>query len=240
VPGGLTSPNNPFLGSAPSTQPNSRGIEGMAITPNRKYLYAALGATVADTDRLRRYIFEYSTTRDAFTGRVAQYHTELPANLVADMWALDRHRLVVIERDLGCGVSAVFRRIYMVDLRRTDAAGFLVKTQLVDLTAVPNPHLVSLPETHPGDLGLGDPFWVMCESVEAVHLVCGNRLLVGLTATGRRSSPGATTGCPGHLLDLGEVVRALERVPGPDHHGQAGLARRHDRFRAFDRRTLHA
>jgi glycerophosphoryl diester phosphodiesterase len=180
MPGGLMSPNNPFLGSAPSTQPNSRGIEGMAITPNRKYLYAALeGATVADTDRLRRYIFEYSTTRDAFTGRVAQYHTELPANLVADMWALDRHRLVVIERDLGSGLSAVFRRVYLVDLRRTDAAGFLVKTQLVDLTAVPDPHLVSLPETHPGDLGLGDPFWVMCESAEAVHLVRGNRLLVG-------------------------------------------------------------
>jgi glycerophosphoryl diester phosphodiesterase len=38
---------------------------------------------------------------------------------------------------------------------------------------------VSLPALHPGDLGLGDPFWVMCESVEAVHLVRGNRLLVG-------------------------------------------------------------
>jgi glycerophosphoryl diester phosphodiesterase len=76
-------------------------------------------------------------------------------------------------------VSALFRRIYLVDLRATDPAGFLVKTQLVDLTAIPDPALVSLPAIHPGDLGLGDPFWVMCESVEAVHVLRRSRLLVG-------------------------------------------------------------
>jgi hypothetical protein len=38
---------------------------------------------------------------------------------------------------------------------------------------------VSLPAIHAGDLGLGDPFWVMCESVEAIHLDARNRLLVG-------------------------------------------------------------
>jgi glycerophosphoryl diester phosphodiesterase len=180
MPGNLRSPNNPFLGGAPATQPNSRGLEGMAISPNGKHLYAALeGATEADPDPLRRYVYEFSTRREAFTGRVLQYRTEAAGNLVADLWAVDRHRIVVIERDLGSGVSALFRRIYLVDLRHTDRAGFLVKTELVDLTRVPDPDLVSLPALHPGDLGLGDPFWVMCESVEAVHLVKRNRLLVG-------------------------------------------------------------
>ena len=180
MPGGIMSPNNPFLNGALPTHPNSRGLEGMAITPDRRYLYAALeGATLADPDRSRRYVYEFNTEEQAFTGRVLQYRTEAPGNLVADMWAVDGHRLVVIERDLGSGVNAVFRRIYLVDLRVTDSAGFLVKTELVDLTAIPDPDLVSLPALHPGDLGLGDPFWVMCESVEAVHLVEGNRLLVG-------------------------------------------------------------
>jgi hypothetical protein len=180
MPDGIVSPNNPFLNGAPNTQPNSRGLEGMAITPDRTYLYAALeGATLADPDQSRRYIYEFSTRDRAFTGRVLQYRTEAPGNLIADMWAIDRHRLVVIERDLGSGVNALFRRIYLVDLRHQDPAGFLEKTQLVDLTKIPDPDLVSLPAIHPGDLGLGDPFWVMCESVEAVHLVSGNRLLVG-------------------------------------------------------------
>ena len=99
--------------------------------------------------------------------------------MVADMSTVGRHRVVVIERDAGSGVRALFRRLYHVDLRHTEPAGALRKTQLVDLTAIPDPHQVSLPAIHPGDLGLGDPFWVMCESVEAVHVVAGKRLLVG-------------------------------------------------------------
>ncbi len=50
---------------------------------------------------------------------------------------------------------------------------------MVDLTAIPDPDLVSLPAIHDGDIGLGNPFSVTCESVEAVHLVRGHRLLVG-------------------------------------------------------------
>jgi hypothetical protein len=190
MPGGLMSPNNPFLNGRPATQPNSRGIEGMAISTNRKYLYASLeGATVADVDKSRRYVFEFSTKNRSFTGRVWQYRTEAEGNMVADMWAVDNHRLVVIERDGGLGVTALFRNVYMVDLRDDNAAGFLDKTLLVDLTKIPDPGLVSLPAIHPGDLGLGDPFWVMCESVEAVHVTDDEQLLVGcdnnLPNTGR-------------------------------------------------------
>ncbi len=142
----------------------------MAISPNGKFLYAILeGATVADTDQLRRYIFEFSIKDEAFTGRTWQYHVENIAHLVADMAALSEHRLVLIERDGGRGLTALFRNVYVIDLRDVDAAGFVEKDAVVDLTKIPDPNLVSLPEIHPGDLGLGDPFWVMCESVEAIH-----------------------------------------------------------------------
>lgn len=180
MPGGLRSPNSPFLAGTAATQPNSRGVEAMAMTPNGKSLYAVLeGATVADVDRSRRLVFEFDTTDLGFTGRTWAYRTELPGNLVSDAWALDQHRLVVIERDGGLGVTALFRRIYVVDLRRVGPDGFVDKVEAVDLTAIPDPALISLPEIHPGDLGLGDPFWVMCESVEAVHAIDGTRLLVG-------------------------------------------------------------
>lgn len=180
VPGGLMSPNNPFLDGQPSTHPNSRGLEGMAISTNGKFLYAALeGATLTDPDRSRRYIFEFSTEDRAFTGRVLQYRTEAPGNMVADMAALDGDHVVVVERDAGSGVTALFRSAHVVDLRRIDAAGFLAKTQAVDLTSVPDPDLVSLPAIHPGDVGLGDPFRVVCESVEAVHPMPGGQLVIG-------------------------------------------------------------
>jgi len=211
MPDGVVSPNNPLLVGAP-THPNSRGLEAMAITPDRSYLYAALeGATLADPDQSRRLIFEFSTRRREFTGRVLQYQTEDPAHLVADMWAVDRHRLLVIERDSGRGLTAVFRKIYLIDLRHTDPDGFLEKTQLVDLASIPDPELISLPPLNPGDVGLGNPFRVTCESVEAVHLVGGNRILVGcdnnLPNTGR--NPG--------VADDNEFI--LIDVPGLRRHG---------------------
>jgi glycerophosphoryl diester phosphodiesterase len=190
TPGGLMSPSNPLLGGNPATQPNSRGYEAMAISPNGAFLYAALeGATVAEPGSTHRIVFEFSIRDEAFTGRVWDYRTEQPAYMVADMWAIDRHHVVVVERDAGRGLSAVFRNVYVVDLTVVDASGALAKSLAVDLTAIPDPDLVSLPEIHPGDVGLGDPFRVTCESVESVHQVSGTKLLItcdnNLPNTGR-------------------------------------------------------
>lgn len=194
VPGDLQSPANPFLvPPAAATHPNSRGFEAMAVSPNGKHLYAALeGATVADMNRSRRFVFELSIDDEAFTGRVWQYRTEQPGHFVADMWALDQHRMVVIERDGGRGLTAVFRNVYVVDLRRVGSDGFLEKRLAVDLSAIPDPDLVSLPPIHPGDVRLGDPFGVACESIEAIHVIDGERLLLGcdnnFPNTGRNAS----------------------------------------------------
>ena len=180
VPGGLRSPNNPFLGSDPATHPNSRGIEAMAISPNGRYLYAALeGATVADAGSVRRLVFEFDIRARRFTERTWSYRTEAAPNMVADMWSLDQHRMVLIERDGGLGVTAVFRTVYVVDLRRADGDGFLQKAPVVDLTAIADPDLVSLPAIHDGDIGVGDPFSVVCESIEAIQVIDGDRLVMG-------------------------------------------------------------
>ena len=193
LPGGLMSPSNPFLPvGTPATQPGSRGIEAMAMTPDGKYLYATLeGATVADTTASpqSRKVFEFSVAAKSFTGRQWKLHTETATNMVADAWGLDSHRMVVIERDAGRGLAAIFRRVYVVDLKRVDADGYVQKTQAVDLAAIPDPNLISIPERYPGDVGLGNPFRVTCESVEAVQVLDHGRLLVGcdnnLPNTGR-------------------------------------------------------
>jgi hypothetical protein len=207
MPGGLRSPNHPLLGGAAASHPNSRGVEAMAITPAGRHLYAALeGATVADPDPNRRHVFEFDTDDQVFTGRTWAYRTEAAGHMVADAWALDQHRLVVIERDAGLGAAALFRRIYVVDLRRVGADGFLEKSLAVDLAKIPDPDLVSLPAVHSGDIGLGDPFRVTCESVEAVHAIDGVRLLVGCDNNfpNKGRNPG--------LADDSELV--VVKVPG--------------------------
>jgi glycerophosphoryl diester phosphodiesterase len=177
---GVRSPNNPFLDGQPNTHPNSRGFEALAITPNGKHLYGALeGPVLTDPNKLRRHIYEFSIDAMALTGKVWEYKTENIAYMVADMWALDDNRMVLIERDGGLGLNARFRNVYLVDLRRVGSDGFLEKDLAVDLTAIPDPDLISLPPIHEGDVGLGDPFSVVCESIEAIHVIDGERLLLG-------------------------------------------------------------
>jgi glycerophosphoryl diester phosphodiesterase len=197
-PLGVQSPNNPFL-HGPATQPNSRGFEAMAITPNGRYLYAALeGPTVAEgPTSTHRYVFEFDTVKKRFTGRTWNYQTDVPMqgegpHMVADMWSLDAHRMVVIERDAGSGLNAKYRRVYLVDRRDVDADGNLVKTELVDLTNIADPNLLSLPAIHDGDVGIGPVFKVVCESIEAIYPLSASKLLLGcdnnLPNTGRNPS----------------------------------------------------
>ena len=110
--------------------------------------------------------------------RLADYRTAAAGNFVSDVQALDNHRLVVIERDGGRGLAAIFRNVYVVDLDQTGADGGVVKTLVVELAAIPDPDLVSVPALHTGDVGLGNPFRVTCESIEAVHVISHARLLL--------------------------------------------------------------
>ncbi len=177
----LTSPSNPLRApDEPATVSNSRGIEAMAISKDGEILYASLeGATVGDPDQARRLIFEFSTARKTFSGRTRQYRTEHPSHMVSDMWMLDQSRFVVIERDGGSGTKAVFRKVYLVDLRELGDGGYLRKTEVVDLARIPDPDLLSQPARDEGDIGLGNPFSVVCESVEAIHAIDREQLLIG-------------------------------------------------------------
>lgn len=202
-PLGVMSPNNPFLTGA-ATHRNSRGFEGMAISPDGRYLYPAFeGATNADLtanppNPNRRWIFQFDTVAKAFTATMWSYQTESPTadapgeRLLADMWSLDDNRMVVIERDGGRGATAKYRTVYVVDRRHVDQAGNLRKTPVVDLTAISDPHRISLPPIHDGDIGIGRTFSVVCESIEAIYPLPDSQLLLGcdnnLPNTGRNPS----------------------------------------------------
>lgn len=191
--GFLESPSSPFISSpAQATVAGSRGFESMAATPDGKHLYGMLeGATVQDSNKDRRYLLEFSIPDRAFTGQVWQYRTQPTVTgvqqccFMADMWALDQHRMVVIERDNGRGApvppfpAAFSRGVYVIDLRQVGSDGFLEKTRIIDLTAIADPDLVSLPPIHAGDVQLGNPFGVACESIEAIHVIDAQRLLLG-------------------------------------------------------------
>jgi hypothetical protein len=220
VTGFLESPASPFISLATDASvAGSRGFESMSATPDGKYLYPLLeGATVQDANKDRRYLLQFSIPDRAFTGQVWQYRTQPTVTgtqqccFMADMWALDQHRMVVIERDNGRGAPvppnpAPFSRgVYVIDLRSVGSDGFLQKSRIIDLAAIPDPNLVSLPPIHAGDVLLGNPFGVACESIEAIHVIDATRLLLGCD----NNFP--NTGRNGSRADDDELI--IVRVPG--------------------------
>jgi hypothetical protein len=206
---GVFAQTNPFIGSQPPTLANSKGFEAMAMSPSGRYLYGILeGAVVGDPPDSRR-VYEFDVRRESLTGRTWKLRTEQPAHMPSDVQALDNHRLAFIERDGTRGAAVVFRGIYVVDLHRTDADGYVVKHRVLDLTNIPDPAGVSLPEIHPGDVRIGDPFAVTCESVEALRLLSHARVLVGcdnnLPNTGRN---------PNRADDNELIVVKIPGIPG--------------------------
>lgn len=178
LPDGLRSPANPFLGGAAPTVNGSRGIEAMAISRNGRQLTVVLEGAVPGDDPMSRRMYRYDT-RDGTFERLADYRVEVAGHFVSDAQAVDEHRVLVIERDGGRGLTATFRAVYRIDLDRPGTDGFTSKSLVVDLAAIPDPALISLPPIHDGDVGLGNPFRVTCESIEALHVVSGSRLMLG-------------------------------------------------------------
>ena len=178
---GVRSPNNPTLNGAPATQPNSRGFEAMAISPDGRFLYAALeGAGVAEADQTRRNVYEFSIGRHALTSRERHYRTEAAGHdgvrhVGRGAAPGGRHRA---RRRLGRG-GAVPPGVPGRPGGDGAVRGAAQDRRSWTSRRSPTPHLVSLPALHEGDVGLGDPFRVTCESVEAVHVVAARRLLVG-------------------------------------------------------------
>ena len=68
-----------------------------------------------------------------------------PGAVIGDMTAVDRNRFVLIERDDFQGIEAQQKKIYLIDLRKTDADGYVKKELVLDLLAIRDPDGISLP-----------------------------------------------------------------------------------------------
>jgi glycerophosphoryl diester phosphodiesterase len=177
----VQSPQNPFLPDPDAWNiPASRGFEPMALSTDGRRLYPMLeGALRNDPDPRRRVLNEFSIRDGEYTGRTWNYRVdaEYPGAVIGDMTAVDRNRFVLIERDDFQGIEAQQKKIYLIDLRKTDSEGYLKKELVLDLLAIRDPSGVSLP-ARPGEFGVGDPFSFPLQSVESVEVLDDDRLLI--------------------------------------------------------------
>jgi glycerophosphoryl diester phosphodiesterase len=169
------SPSNPYLQSGETPRVgSSRGFEAMGASG--RYLYPVVeGALTDDPDQRRRWVYQFDTRREAYTGRRWAYQTDQPGDVIGDAFMTGPQRMLVVERDDFEGPAAVIKRVYQIDLRRTDREGFVRKRLVVDALNIANPDLIGADTGY----GTGADWSLPVQSFETVLLLPGRRLLIG-------------------------------------------------------------
>ena len=139
---GVKAPQNPLPGGTVNLN-SSNGFEGMAINPAGDRLFTLLEGTVAGDDATRKTlrINEFSIDSEAYTGAQWKYRLDTLGTNIGDMTAINDHEFLVIERNGGTATSGTpFKKIFRIDLNAVDAAGYVGKTEVVDLMNLADPH----------------------------------------------------------------------------------------------------
>jgi hypothetical protein len=218
---GVKSPDYPADYPAPIAGPNnlnsSSGFEGMALSDDGSTLYPTLEGAVAGDDPQVRRMYEFNIKKHQYTDVVRRYRVGTPGDAatnafsVSDLVKLDRTHLLGLERDNNQGTTAAWKRGFVIDLDKTNADGTLVKRQVVDLLDLEDKKGISTGAARPGDIGLGNPFSMPYQTIEAVLPTGGDQIAVvndtNFGSTGRNPS----------LPDYSDFIHV--RVPGLDGSG---------------------
>ena len=177
----------------------SKGFEGMAASPDGKFLYPLLeGPLVTESGEMeakdgKRFlrILEFDVAKGEYTGKSFKYTLEAPANAIGDFNMIDAGTGLIIERDDTEGdaaqackdgavkadcfnVPAKFKRIYKIDLGQADADGFVKKVGYIDLMDIQDPNKVARAGAKDGKLTF--PFFTIenVDLIDADHIIVGN------------------------------------------------------------------
>jgi hypothetical protein len=162
---GISSPNNVLIENPNPRAASSGGFEGMAMDAG--VLYPMIEKPlVDDAGHLLIKGFDPKTGEfiDSLTMR---YPLDPGASGVGAIQSLGDGGFLAIERDSGEGESARIKRIYRIDRGRTDNDGVLIKTLLVDLLNIRDPH--NLAEA--GAESLGQPYRFSYHTIESLVIM---------------------------------------------------------------------
>jgi hypothetical protein len=125
-------------------------------------------------------ISEFSLGARKYTGKTFAYILDSASNAIGDFTALSDRQFLIIERDGGQGDAsdprftspARFKKIFKIDLGRSDASGNLIKEEVADLLNIYDPRDVA------GDGKTKTVFTFPFTTIEDVLVLDNNRLLI--------------------------------------------------------------
>ncbi len=118
----------------------SKGFEGLAISPDKQTLYPLLEGTVFGDPAGSLRIYEFDVATQKYKGQLGSYKLESVNNAIGDFTVINKNEYLVIERDQGQGATALFKKIYKVDLSKKDGNGNVLKEEVVDLLNIQDPN----------------------------------------------------------------------------------------------------
>lgn len=210
----------------------SKGYEGMAASPDGKFLYPLLEGPLWDADRKdfekspagKEYlrILEFDVAAGKWTGRHWKYVLEANGNAIGDFNMIDGTTGLIIERDNGEGTAdkacpegqkrpdcfhdiAKFKRVYKIELGDANANGEARKIGYIDLMQIADPDKKAKKALNGGVLTF--PFF----TIENVDVVDGKHIIVGndnnLPFSSSRE-PQKADDNEFVLLEVGELLKA--------------------------------
>jgi len=156
-----------------ANMPRSGDIEGLARTPDGRFLYASVEkALVEDPSRTRRVILQFDPSAASFTGEYRLYQVDAPNVSIASLEALNDTEFLVMERDSEEGAAAKIKRIYRFDW--TDSP--MTKKLVCDLLIIRDE--AGLTTAEEGAIGLGTHYSFPYVTPECLLVLDNQTLLV--------------------------------------------------------------
>ncbi|QKQ73343.1 esterase-like activity of phytase family protein [Nostoc sp. TCL240-02] len=203
----VRSPQNPDVlsGDAFANLGGSKGFEGGAINASKTKLYFLLEGTVqGDTPGALR-INEFDLASHKYSDQLRYYRLDNPSNSIGDLAVINDNEYLVIERDNNQGAAAKFKRIYKIDLSKTDSNGYVAKEEVADLLNIQDPNDLN----GDGKTTFNFPF----QTIENVLVVDKNTILVA-----NDNNYPFSTGRPGNdpqnpVIDNNEILQLKLEKP---------------------------
>ncbi|MFZ5689843.1 MAG: esterase-like activity of phytase family protein [Pseudomonadota bacterium] len=178
----------------------TKGFEGMAASPDGRFLYALLEGPVWDAEKKdwektadgKEYlrILEFDVANEKWTGRHWKYVLEENGLAIGDFNMISPTQGLIIERDDHEGTAdkacpagqksencfdqiAKFKRIYKIEINDANANGPVRKIGYIDLMKIADPDKKARKPLNDGVLAL--PFF----TIENVDIVDGDHIVVG-------------------------------------------------------------
>ncbi|MCY7336907.1 MAG: esterase-like activity of phytase family protein, partial [Chamaesiphon sp.] len=187
----------------------SRGFEGMAISPDKSTLYPLLEGTVFGDPAGSLRIYEFDVATKQYKGQLGFYKMEAAGNAIGDFAVINKNEYLVIERDGGQGATALFKKIFKVDISKKDANGNVFKEEVVDLLNIQDPNDLN----KDGSTKFTFPF----VTIEDVLVLDNNTLLVA-NDNNYPFSTGRSTTAPDNnesiILELAKPLSTISQISG--------------------------